>query len=593
MRLFLRLLDYVKPYWKRLFLAMICMLMVGALTGASAMLLKNVIDDVFTNKDVTMQTLLPVVIILLYFFKGLFNYGQKYLMSWVEQRVVFDIRNRLYDHIQGLSLGFFNRTPTGVLVSHFTNDIGVMQGAVSGVLGDLIREPFTILFLVGVLFYRNLELAIISMLVLPFTTNFIVRFGRALRHYSRKAQEKLADISHHLHETIEGVRIVKAFGQESYEVERFVSQNRKFLSHILRSERVLALSGPVMEFIAGLGLAAVVWYGGYQVIKGVTTPGTFFFFFTALLMLYGPLRNLSRVNNTIQRALAATERVFRVLDQEPEVLDKPHSSPLPPIKKGVEFRDVFFRYEDEMVLAGVSFKVKAGETVAIVGMSGAGKTTLVNLLPRFYESNSGCILIDGHDIRDVTVQSLRAQLGIVTQDTILFNDTVRNNIAYGKPGASISEIIQAAQAANAHNFIMAMPEGYDTIIGEKGVRLSGGEKQRIAIARALLRNPPILILDEATSSLDAESEVSVQEALAHLMRGRTTFVIAHRLSTVRGADRIVVLEGGKIVEEGRHEELLARGGIYRRLYELQFLKEEGDWRYETRDQRPQTSDLHG
>jgi len=571
MNLYRRLLQFVKPYWTRLAAAMVCMLFVSAATAASAFLVKPVLDDVFFKKDLTMLKLIPLAIVGLFLLKGFFDYGQAYLMSYVGQRIIADLREKIYNHLQSLSLSFFTRNPTGVLMSRITNDVSLVQGAVTDAVTGLLKDFFTIIGLVAVIFYRDWSLAIVALVVFPLAVYPIVNFGRKLRSYSFRSQSTMGDISSILMETISGNRIVKAFNMEDYERKRFAGENRRLLEIILKSVRVRAISHPLMETLGGLGIAFIVFYGGYNVIKGVATPGTFFSFLAALLMLYEPVKRLSGINNTIQQGLAAASRIFEVLDAVPEIQSKPGAKVLSSVSKGIEFRDVSFKYEEDWVLKNINLHIKVGEMVAFVGSSGGGKTTLVNLLPRFYDVTAGRVLIDGWDIRDLTVESLRSIIGMVTQQTILFNDSVRNNIAYGKIDQPFGEIVKAAEAAYAHKFIQNLPKGYDTIIGEQGVKLSGGERQRLSIARALLKNAPILILDEATSSLDSESEIEVQKALEYLMQGRTTLVIAHRLPTIRKADRIVVISNGAVVEEGSHKELLERGGEYKKLYLLQFI----------------------
>jgi len=574
MSLYRRLLELVKPYWLKLGLAMICMLFVSLLTAGQAFLVKPALDDVFLKKDARMLLLLPVAIILLFLLKGIFDYGQAYLMNYVGLRIVADMREKLYNHLQNLSLSFFTKTPTGILISRITNDVNLIQGSVSNVVTGLIKDAFTVLGLTGVVFYRNWKLAIIAFIIFPIAIFPIKEFGKRLRKFSRKSQQRMGSITTFLHETIIGNRIVKAFNMEDYEKRRFTEENERFFKTVLKRVQIRAFSHPLMELLGGIGVAAIIWVGGYSVIRGELTPGTFFSFMTALLMLYAPVRDLSKVNLEVQEGLAAAIRVFELLDTPSDIVEKEGAIPLPPISKGIEFQRVTFRYGKEAVLKEISLTVKVGEVIALVGMSGAGKTSLVNLLPRFYDVEEGQILIDTYDIRKVTLKSLRDQIGLVTQQTILFNDTVRNNIAYGSLNCSDQEIIEAAKAANAHDFIQRLSQGYDTLIGEQGVKLSGGERQRLSIARALLKNAPILILDEATSSLDSESETEVQNALGRLMKGRTVFVIAHRLSTIRNAHRIIVLSEGQIVEEGSHEELMTLYGEYQRLYDLQF-KDDG------------------
>jgi len=570
MNLYRRLLEFVKPYWKHLAGAMVCMIFVSAATAGAAYLVKPVLDEIFFKKDLAMLKWIPLAIIGIFIMKGFFDYGQAFLMSYVAQKIIADLREKIYSHVQSLSLSFFTKNPTGTLMSRILNDVGMVQGAVTDAVTGLLKDLFTIIGLVAVIFYRDWRLALIAILVFPLAVYPIVKFGRKLRSYSTRSQTSMAELSTILLETITGTRIVKAFNMEDYERKRFAKENRRLFGIQIKSVRVRAISHPLMEFLGGVGIACIVFYGGYNVIQGTATPGTFFSFLAALLMLYEPVKRLSGVNNTVQQGLAAAARIFEVLDTVPEVQDKPGARTLPAVSRGVEYQEVSFKYEEDWVLKNINLRIPAGEMVAFVGASGGGKTTLVNLLPRFYDVTAGRILIDGVDIRDYRVESLRAMIGIVTQQTILFNETVRDNIAYGKMGQPPEEIVKAAQAAFADGFIRNLPRGYDTVIGEQGVKLSGGERQRISIARAILKNAPILILDEATSSLDSESEVEVQKALEYLMEGRTTLVIAHRLSTVREANRIVVISSGEIVEVGTHEELMEKEGEYKKLYLLQF-----------------------
>jgi subfamily B ATP-binding cassette protein MsbA len=555
---------------------MICMVFVSAATAASAFLVKPVLDDVFFKRDLTMLRLIPLAIMALFVLKGLFDYGQAFLMSYVGQRIITDLRDKIYRHLQSLSLSFFTKNPTGVLMSRILNDVNLVQGAVTEAITGLLKDFFTIIGLVAVVFYRDWQLAIIALVVFPMAVYPIFKFGRKLRSYSTRTQTTMADISTILLETISGNRIVKAFNMEDYERDRFSQENQKLFNIMVKSFRVRAISHPLMETLGGLGIAFIVFYGGYNVIQGTATPGTFFSFLAALLMLYEPVKRLSGVNNTIQQGLAGAARIFEIIDTVPEIRNQPGAKELGPISSAIEFQDVSFKYEEEGVLNNINLKIRVGEVVAFVGSSGGGKTTLVNLLPRFYDVSSGKILIDGEDIRNLTVESLRRKIAIVTQQTILFNDTVQNNIAYGNIGQPFEKIVEAAKAAYAHSFITNLPEGYNTLIGEQGVKISGGERQRVSIARALLKNAPILILDEATSSLDSESEVEVQKALEFLMEGRTTLVIAHRLSTIRKANRIIVIANGEIVEEGTHEELLEKDGEYRKLYLLQFINNDSE-----------------
>ncbi|MBW1957635.1 MAG: ABC transporter ATP-binding protein [Deltaproteobacteria bacterium] len=564
------LLLLIKDQWLRLFLSMICMLVIAGARSAIPFLIKPVVDDIFINKDIGMLKLIPLAVITIYLVLGFAMYWQEYLMNYVGQNIIRRLRNRLYDRIQDLPLSFFHREKTGVLISRVTNDVNIIKNMVSSAVTGSLKDFFTVIGLIFVIFYRDWKMALIALVVLPFAFFPIIMLGRKVRKVTTRTQEAMGGLTSILHETFAGNKIVKAFGMEGHEKERFFRKTLKLFKFELKTVRLKALSSPLMEFLGGMGIAMVIWYGGYKVISGTSTAGTFFSFMAALIMLYAPLKKLSKLNNIIQQGLAGADRVFDILESESDIQEIPNPVKFKRGAHHVIFRNVYFKYDDEMVLKNINLDVGAGEILAFVGMSGGGKTSLVNLIPRFYDVSKGVILIDDIDIRDASISSLRDQIAIVTQEPILFNDTVRNNIAYGNKNASDRDIENAARAAYAYEFIQNFPDGFDTNIGELGGRLSGGEKQRTCIARALLKDAPILILDEATSSLDAESETLVQKALENLMKGRTTFVIAHRLSTVAYADRIVVIVDGRIVEEGQHEELIARGGEYFKLYQMQF-----------------------
>jgi subfamily B ATP-binding cassette protein MsbA len=556
---------------------MVAMLLYGGASAYLAYLIKPIFDDVLRTR--ASLGFVAGMIMVTYLVKGIGSYFSSYLMTKVGQRVVMDLRNALFRHVLGHSAGFFARRTTGQLMSRITNDVNQIQRSVSDTIGDLLRESLALVGYAALLFYYDPRLALVFMTGAPLVMYPLVRLGQRVRRVTRRSQEELENLSHLTAEAFTGHRIVKAFGTESFEAAKFGQASWRLYRTNIKVTSALSVLPPLMEFLGGVGMAAALWYGSREIASGQLTAGEFTSFIAALFLMYGPAKKLSRVNADLQQSMAAAQRIFEMLDTHTEVQDRPGASALPPLADSIEFRNVTFGYEDgggRPILRDVSFRVRAGQMIALVGLSGAGKTTLVNLIPRFYDVTGGSILVDGNDTRNVTLRSLRAQIGMVTQETVLFDDTIARNIAYGAPSVTVEEIQAAARAAHAHEFIVTLPEMYETRIGERGQRLSGGQRQRLAIARALLKNSPILILDEATSSLDAESELLVQDALANLLMNRTAFVIAHRLSTVRRADAIIVLERGRVVEMGRHEELLGRpGGAYAKLYSLQLFGREG------------------
>jgi len=572
MRSFLRLIRYLKSHRIRLAAALLCSALVAGLTGVYAWLVRPVLDGIFINRDQFLLMVLPAVILGVAVLKAIFSYGQNYLMNYVGTHVVGDVREELFFQLIRLPVGFHDDNTSGRLVARVINDVNLMANAVANVLRNLVQEGLTFIAMVGVIFYQNWKLAAMSVIVIPLSFFTLARTGQRLRRLATSGQEKIGDMASTMQESLAGVRVVKAFGREEAAGLRFRESNKALLRAIMKGIQVSSLGSSHMEVIGVLGIVLYIWYGGYLVIQGAMTTGAFFSFLTAVFMAYTPIRRLAGANNTIQQALSASERVFDVLDLENEQDRDRGRKELPTVTQTLEFRGVTFRYEGSELpaLTGIDLSVSVGDVVALVGTSGSGKTTLVSLVPRFYEPTEGAILIDGQDIRDCTLRSLRQQIGIVSQDIVLFDESVAKNIAYGRMDATEDEVVNAAKAAYADEFIQRLPDGYQTVIGENGVKLSGGERQRVAIARAILRDPPILILDEATSSLDTESERIVQLALSNLLKNRTTLVIAHRLSTVQNADRIIVMDRGGIVEMGSHEELLRQGGLYKRLHAMQF-----------------------
>ena len=618
MKIFLRILGYVRPYWRILMLSVVCTIFYSVFAGGSVYLSIPLLETLFNQSPSAVEKpsmerngfvpneLIDIgqsiehtvksfifggskteslyricsIILAMFLLKNLFGYAQSYLMAHVEQGLMMDIRNALYSHLHNLSLSYFTNERTGNLISRVTNDVNVVNGGVSASFVTLIREPLLVAVFLGMALYLSWQLTLLSFVVFPFSLFIISWIGVKLHKESGIMQEKMADITSVLQETISNVKVVKAFAMEEFENRKFRKETKSYFKTLLTMTRVRNLAMPVTEFFSIVAAVVIIWFGGRQVlVTGEMKAAEFLGFLFAIFQVMPPVKELSSVANRLQEFAAAGKRIFEVLDTQPAIRNHPNAVPLSGIEDGIEFKHVSFHYEENgsngfpevEVLSGVSIKVKKGEVVAIVGPSGSGKTTFVDLIPRFYDPIKGMVMIDGQDVRLFELQSLRNQIGIVTQETILFNDTVRNNIAYGLADCPEEKVRDAARAANALTFIKAMPKGFDSIIGDRGTKLSGGQRQRLSIARALLKNPPIMIFDEATSALDSESEILVQEAIERLMKNRTSFVIAHRLSTIRNADRIIVLEKGKIVQEGRHVELLKqKNGLYKRLCDLQF-----------------------
>ncbi len=596
MKNYRRLFRFAMPYYRQLILSGVFMGIVTLLDVFRLSAIVPIVDRVFTNKPIMfthgklpafVESLLNQLNILtplkvLYFLliivpialiiRAIFDFLQSYIMSDVGQKVIRDVRSLIYDKLQSLSLDYFTQKRSGELISRITNDVKLIENAVSYALTDLVYQSFQVICFAIVTFLINWKMALISILALPFVAVLMIVIGKTLRKLSKRSQEKMADINSLLVETFIGVRIVRAFCAEARELGRFRKQNQDYYRISMKSIKRMLILGNATELIGVAMALFIIFYSGRQVIEGALSFGAFALFMAALLSLIRPFKKLSQVNSIMQQAVAASSRIYEILDTSPSIQEKSQAQQLAGFKNNIVFQDVWFSYADQDILKGINLEVQKGQMLAIVGPSGVGKTTLVDLIPRFYDPKRGRILIDGIDIRELTLKSLRQQIGIVTQETILFNDTIRANILYGKPDASRQEIEEAAKQAYAHDFIEYLPLGYDTIIGDRGMKLSGGERQRIAIARALLKNPPILILDEATSQLDTESERIVQEALNRLIYGRTVFVVAHRLSTVKGAHLIVVLDRGRIVEQGNHQKLLTGNGLYQRLYQMQELE---------------------
>ncbi len=628
-----KIIPFLKPYLKYLLIAMVCMILYSALNASVAFVLRDVIDEIFikaerfgsgeevVTKDYNLKNImnkllkknipskkekekekikkdriirtkeeginyakralvfLSSLLVFMFLLKGILFYIRKYLNFYIGEKVIFDIRNFLYKHLQSLSLQFFSEFQTGTLMSRITNDVAIVQTSVPIIGNKLIQEPVNAVALIFVMFYLDWRLALISLVVFPIVIYPIAKLGKKMNKATYQAQVKMGDLNAVIQEIISGIRIVKAFGMEKYEVEKFSGINQEYFNQVMKGHRAASLQIPLNEFIGSIAIAVTIWYGGWNVVNGNLTTGTFFSFLLVIFQLYNPVRALGQANMKFQQASAAMKRIFEIINRNPSIKDSSAAAELTGFKNTIQFENISFHYSnrEDIVLSDISLTVTKGKIIAIVGKSGAGKSTFVDLIPRFIEVTGGAVKIDGINLKEVSIKSLRDLIGIVSQSTILFNDTVYNNIAYGslsndkgEPLFNLEDVIQAAKVANAHDFIMKMPNQYKSVIGERGTFLSGGEAQRISIARAVLKNPPILILDEATSSLDTESERQVQEALNNLVKNRTVFAIAHRLSTIIGADKIIVLKEGKIIEQGTHDELFSKEGYYRHLYDMQF-----------------------
>lgn len=571
MKNYMRLLAYIKPYTRRLALAVVCIIMAAGANLYLPWIIKDMIDDVLMSKDMVMLNLIAAGILVVMFTRGVFYYGQSYLVSYVGQRVIIDVRSVLFRKFQRMPLSYYDKQQTGTVMSYITNDVAVMQSAIVDNLIELVTEGSILIGSLAMMIYLDWKLSLLTLMTIPLVGFAMKIFGRKLKRSSTVIQERVAEITSLLQESISAIRVVKSFVRESYEIKRFEEQNWRNFQAAMKNVKLSSLLTPTVEFLAAIAVTFIVWFGGYEVVNEVITAGELVAFLTYAVNLANPVKRLSRVYAAIQKAMAAADRVFAVMDLDEKITDVPGAKPLPPIQGKVEFKDITFSYkEGQPALQHISLKAEPGQMIALVGPSGSGKSTIANLIPRFYDVDSGVITIDDHDIRQVTADSLREQIGLVPQETMLFSTSVMENIRYGRLEATDEEVIEAAKAANAEEFIKELPEGYDTKLGERGLNLSGGQRQRLAIARAILKNPRVLILDEATSALDTESEKIVQDALDNLMVGRTSFVIAHRLSTIFNADQIFVVENGHLREHGTHEELLAAGGLYSNLYNIQF-----------------------
>ena len=566
-------IEHVRKHVSWLIIALSLMMVVAGTTAGLAFLMETILDDVFTAKSKQSLYFAASIVMSLFVAKGLATYGQTVIMSFVGQRILADLQNSMFGHLVNGDLSFFHNHSSGALIAHFINDVEKMRGTVAGVITAIGRDSLTLIFLIGVMFYQDWLLTLASFFAFPTAILPLVKIGKKIRKVSANTQNEIGQFTTLLNETFTGIRHVKAAGMEDYEKSRASTLIEKVFKLVFRAARTKAAAYPIMETLGGTAIVIVICYGGWQVIEGTRSTGTFFSFVTALLLAYDPVKKLVNLNAQLQEGLAATERVFKILDVHPKIVDQPNALRIDEAKGDIIFENISFSYlENVPLIEKISFTIKKGQTVALVGHSGAGKTTILNLICRFFDPASGTITLYGNDIRKITMSSLRSNLALVSQDVTLFNDTIKENIAYGTKEVALPEIQKAAKNAAAHDFIMELPDGYDTMIGENGVKLSGGQRQRIAIARAMLKNAPILLLDEATSSLDTKSERAVQEALSNLMQNRTTIVVAHRLSTIQSADLIHVIDEGRIAESGNHEELLQLNGAYAKLYEIQFSK---------------------